>query len=100
MAAFLSLRSRGSCNGQLNYTLAAFNIQHSQHSLDETNYRIQLGGKAMSMASKYVPLNPCATVQVLSSGVKSAPTLKAHSRESETFVDFREKINFFIGPHK
>ena len=24
----------------------------------------------------------------------------AHSRESETFVDFREKISFFIGPHK
>ena len=24
----------------------------------------------------------------------------AQSRESETFVDFREKISFFIGPHK
>ena len=26
--------------------------------------------------------------------------LQAHSRECETFVDFREKITFFIGPHK
>ena len=25
--------------------------------------------------------------------------LLAHSRESETFVDFREKVSFFIGPH-
>ena len=25
---------------------------------------------------------------------------QAHSRESETFVDFREKFSFFIGPHK
>ena len=27
-------------------------------------------------------------------------TLLAHSRESETFVDFRAKISFFIGPRK
>ena len=27
-------------------------------------------------------------------------TFKAHSRESETFVDFRAKISFFIGPRK
>ena len=26
--------------------------------------------------------------------------VQAYSRESETFVDFREKISFFIGPHK
>ena len=55
----------------------------SQYSLDETSYHIQLGGKAMSMASKYVPLNPCATVQVLSSGVKSAPTLKDFPSENQ-----------------
>ena len=28
------------------------------------------------------------------------PLLMAHSRESETFIDFREKISCFIGPHK
>ena len=61
LAAFLGLPSHGSCKGQL------LDLS-SQHSLDETSYCIQLGGKAMSMASKYVPLNPCATVQVLSSG--------------------------------
>ena len=37
----------------------------------------------MSMASKYVPLNPCATVQVLTSGVKSAPTLKDFPSENQ-----------------
>ena len=46
----------------------------------------------MPMASKYVPLNPCATVQVLSSGVKSASTLKEFPSENQ--VGYKHQTYF------
>ena len=46
-----------------------------------------IGGKAMSMVSKYVSLNPCATIQVRSSGVKSVPALEDFPSENHAEHD-------------